>query len=273
MTSGAGCLDDDALHSMGVAVRESVINAVKHGNGNDSRKRVHVEFTELNEHDGGGGVLIRACDEGPGFDPSTLPDCLAPENLLKCSGRGIFLIRSFMDELVLQRAPEGGMELRMVKRLNTSERNAALLPDPVFLATAVEIVLRAGAIQLERREPVFASPRRARSISSRKSISNANVCAARSSRSGSPNMTSWRKNWGWFVGVQPAVAVGLRPTRWHHELRPRPSDLLRVARARDRWPRWSAPFTTRRATSCLLRSEGTERMSTDGRWRFRRPLD
>jgi serine/threonine-protein kinase RsbW len=109
-------LGDDALHSMGVAVRESVINAVKHGNGNDSRKRVHVEFTELNEHDGGGGVLICVRDEGPGFDPSTLPDCLAPENLLKCSGRGIFLIRSFMDELVLQRAPEGGMELRMVKR-------------------------------------------------------------------------------------------------------------------------------------------------------------
>lgn len=109
-------LDDDALHSVAVAVRESVINAVKHGNGNDSRKRVHVEFIELDE-EGGGGVAIRVRDEGPGFDPSTLPDCLAPENLLKCSGRGIFLIRSFMDELVLQRAPEGGMEVRMVKRL------------------------------------------------------------------------------------------------------------------------------------------------------------
>jgi serine/threonine-protein kinase RsbW len=46
-----------------------------------------------------------------------LPDPLAPENLLKASGRGIFLIRSFMDELVLQRAPEGGMEVRMIKRV------------------------------------------------------------------------------------------------------------------------------------------------------------
>jgi serine/threonine-protein kinase RsbW len=109
-------LDEDALHSVAVAVRESVINAVKHGNGNDSRKRVHVEFIELAEEEGG-GVAIRVRDEGAGFDPSTLPDCLAPENLLKCSGRGIFLIRSFMDELVLQRAPEGGMEVRMVKRL------------------------------------------------------------------------------------------------------------------------------------------------------------
>ena len=109
-------LDDEALHSVRVAVRESVVNAIKHGNGSNSRKRVHVEFTELDEEDGP-GVAIRVRDEGAGFDPSTLPDCLAPENLLKCSGRGIFLIRSFMDELVLQRAPEGGMQGRMVKRV------------------------------------------------------------------------------------------------------------------------------------------------------------
>ena len=110
-------LDDEAIHWVGVAVRESVINAIKHGNDNDERKRVHVEFTTLND-DPPPGIAIRVRDEGPGFDPSTLPDCLAPENLLKASGRGIFLIRSFMDELVLQRAPEGGMEIRMVKRVH-----------------------------------------------------------------------------------------------------------------------------------------------------------
>lgn len=109
-------LDEEALHSVRIAVRESIINAIKHGNRNDSRKRVHLEFTELEEDDGA-GLAICVRDEGAGFDPSTLPDCLAPENLLKCSGRGIFLIRSFMDECVLQRAPEGGMELRMVKRV------------------------------------------------------------------------------------------------------------------------------------------------------------
>jgi serine/threonine-protein kinase RsbW len=99
-------------------VRESVINAIKHGNAGDERKRVHVEFTPIQTADLPEGIVIRVRDEGPGFDPSTLPDPLAPENLLKASGRGIFLIRSFMDEMVLQRAPEGGMEVVMVKRVS-----------------------------------------------------------------------------------------------------------------------------------------------------------
>ena len=109
-------LDDEALHWVGVAVRESVINAIKHGNREDERKRVHVEFTTLNG-DAPPGLLIRVRDEGPGFDPDNVPDPLAPENVLKSSGRGIFLIRNFMDELELRRAPEGGMELVMVKRV------------------------------------------------------------------------------------------------------------------------------------------------------------
>lgn len=106
-------LDDEALHWVSVAVRESVTNAIRHGNRSDAAKRVHVEFTYLGA---GAGLSIRVRDEGPGFDPECLPDPLAPENLLKPSGRGIFLIKSFMDELELRRAPEGGMELVMVKR-------------------------------------------------------------------------------------------------------------------------------------------------------------
>lgn len=109
-------LDEEARHWVNVAVRESVINAIKHGNGNDAHKRVHVEFTPLEPADSRSGVEIRVRDEGPGFDPSTVPDPLAPENLLKGSGRGIFLIRSFMDHMVLRRASEGGMEIVMVKR-------------------------------------------------------------------------------------------------------------------------------------------------------------
>jgi serine/threonine-protein kinase RsbW len=106
-------LDDEALHWVSVAVRESVINAIKHGNREDESKRVHVEFTALNG-EGPPGLVIRVRDEGPGSD--AVPDPLAPENVLKSSGRGIFLIRSFMDELELRRAPEGGMEMVMVKR-------------------------------------------------------------------------------------------------------------------------------------------------------------
>ena len=107
-------LDDDAVHWLGVAVRESVINAIKHGNAEDEDKRVHVEFSPLER--GAPGLSVRVRDEGAGFDPSILPDPLAPENILKSSGRGIFLIRSFMDEVVLRPAPEGGMEVRMTKR-------------------------------------------------------------------------------------------------------------------------------------------------------------
>ncbi len=106
-------LDDEAIHWVGVAVRESVINAIKHGNCNDEHKRVYVEFTPL---DAAGGLAISVRDEGCGFDPQTLPSPLAPENLLKPTGRGIFLIRNFMDEVVMRPAPEGGMEMRMVKR-------------------------------------------------------------------------------------------------------------------------------------------------------------
>ena len=53
---------------MSVAVRESVINAIKHGNGNDEQKHVHVEFTPVDS-----GISIRVRDEGPGFDPLLPP--------------------------------------------------------------------------------------------------------------------------------------------------------------------------------------------------------
>jgi serine/threonine-protein kinase RsbW len=114
LARGVG-LDDDALHWVSVAIRESVINAIKHGNKSDARKHVFVEF-ETAGHAATAELAIRVRDEGEGFDPATLASPLEPENLLKSSGRGIFLIRNFMDDVRLQRAPEGGMEIRMVKR-------------------------------------------------------------------------------------------------------------------------------------------------------------
>ena len=111
-------LDDDTQHYVGVAIRECVINAILHGNRNDSSKHVFVEFSTGNAPEKNGNLLtIRVRDQGEGFDPDMLADPLAPENLLKASGRGIFLIRSFMDDVQLRSAPECGMEVRMIKRL------------------------------------------------------------------------------------------------------------------------------------------------------------
>ena len=112
-------LDDDSIHWVSLAVRESVINAIKHGNCCDVGKRVHVEFTSLQDT-GGPGLAVTVRDEGGGFDPAKVCDPLAEENLLKANGRGIFLMRSFMDEMTFSRVKEGGMEVRMVKRVPQS---------------------------------------------------------------------------------------------------------------------------------------------------------
>ena len=108
-------LDEDELHWVSVAVRESVVNAIKHGNKNDPKKRVIVEFSPV-PADASDELVIRIEDQGEGFVPEEVADPLAPENILKSSGRGIFLIRNFMDETVLKKVA-GGMEIRMVKKL------------------------------------------------------------------------------------------------------------------------------------------------------------
>ncbi len=111
--------DEDVQHWVGVAVRESVINAIKHGNRHDPSKLVEVDFTMV-PGDAPTEFSVRVRDHGEGFEPGTLPDPLAPENLLKANGRGIFFMRSFMDDVRIERAPGGGMEVRMLKRLDRS---------------------------------------------------------------------------------------------------------------------------------------------------------
>ncbi len=108
--------DEDAIHWVGVAVRESVINAIKHGNREDSAKLVTIEFA-FTPVDRPTELVVKVTDQGAGFEPTEVADPLAPENMLKSSGRGIFFMRSFMDDVQLQRGPEGGMEVRMVKKL------------------------------------------------------------------------------------------------------------------------------------------------------------
>ena len=113
-----GGLDEDSIHWIGVAVRESVINAIKHGNREDVQKLVTVEFT-FAPVSGPEELVVRVLDQGEGFEPGEIADPLAPENLLKASGRGIFFMRSFMDDVTIKRASEGGMEVRMVKKLSS----------------------------------------------------------------------------------------------------------------------------------------------------------
>ena len=113
--SRAAGLDDDSQHWVSVALRECVINAITHGNQRDETKHVFVEF-ETDEDAEVPAVKIRVRDQGEGFDPDLVASPLEPENLLKPGGRGIFLIRSFMDDVQLHRRPEGGMEICMTRR-------------------------------------------------------------------------------------------------------------------------------------------------------------
>ena len=105
--------DEDARYWIGLSIRESVTNAIQHGNKLDETKKVRIRFESLP-----GRFVIYVQDEGEGFEESDIPDTLDPENLLKPSGRGIFYVRSFMDEVCYKTLPEGGCEMRMEKRLN-----------------------------------------------------------------------------------------------------------------------------------------------------------
>ena len=102
-----------------MAVRESVINAIKHGNQDIEDKLVTVEFALALPAEPK-RLTVRVVDQGDGFDPVEIADPLAAENLLKSSGRGIFFMRSLMDDVRMQRAPEGGMEVVMVKTLGAA---------------------------------------------------------------------------------------------------------------------------------------------------------
>jgi serine/threonine-protein kinase RsbW len=102
---------DDAKMEIGLAVREGAINAMKHAHGFDPQRVVTVVMRFAGSH-----LRISILDQGPGFDPASLPDPTAPENLWNTSGRGLLLIRSLVDTLDYQRRPSGGMELQLSKR-------------------------------------------------------------------------------------------------------------------------------------------------------------
>ena len=110
LTQSAG-MDEDESFRVVMAVREAAVNAVLHGNGYDPNKQISASF-----ENNGKSLVITIADQGEGLDPETLPDPLAPENLLRGTGRGIFLIRSFLDEVHFRQL-HPGTELTLVKHL------------------------------------------------------------------------------------------------------------------------------------------------------------
>ena len=111
VATAAGFSEDDVM-SIAMAVREAAVNAVLHGNAYDPGKKVTLAFDQ-----GEDGLTIVVRDQGKGVDVDSIPDPLAPENLMKQSGRGIFLMRSLMDEVQIK-ASETGTEVKLIKHFH-----------------------------------------------------------------------------------------------------------------------------------------------------------
>jgi serine/threonine-protein kinase RsbW len=104
-------ISEEAAFRIDMAVREAVTNAVLHGNRQEESKA--VELTLKSSPD---AIEISVHDQGQGFNPEEVPDPTKEENLLKSSGRGIFFMRNFMDEVDWSIRPNGGTTVRLVKR-------------------------------------------------------------------------------------------------------------------------------------------------------------
>lgn len=112
--------DEDEQHQVGIAVRESMVNAVAHGNRYSAKKKVRLQVSRSND-----GIVIEIDDEGRGFDLSDVPDPREGDNILRQSGRGLLMIRAFMDELEIKRRDPQGTHVRMAKRLRTDSNLAS----------------------------------------------------------------------------------------------------------------------------------------------------
>jgi len=103
---------EDECYRIGMAVREGVINAFHYGNQEKPDKKIYLAVDLSQEK-----MIIHVTDEGKGFKLADVPDPLAEENLLSTSGRGIFLMRAFMDEFDVVSGKTGGAEIIMIKKL------------------------------------------------------------------------------------------------------------------------------------------------------------
>ena len=120
--AGDAGFDEDDQHRIGMAVRECMVNAVVHGNRYNRNKQVHVNvFVEKSE------VLprftIRITDQGEGFEMQEVPDPLHDNNLLRHSGRGLFLMGAFMDDMKVRKVSPAGTEVTLVKNIGQQQES------------------------------------------------------------------------------------------------------------------------------------------------------
>ena len=101
--------DEDTVPNIAMAVREAAVNAILHGNAYNPAKQITASFEATSD-----SLIVRIADQGTGFDPTSVPDPLAAENILRGSGRGIFLIKAFMDEVHFRKL-HPGTELTLIK--------------------------------------------------------------------------------------------------------------------------------------------------------------
>ena len=110
--------DEDESHKICMAVRECLINALQHGNSRDPRKPIGLRFALHPDR-----LVVQVQDQGAGFDLAAVPDPLRDEHLLKTSGRGLFLVRCFMDELQVD-CRNGGAVVTITKKYSSNHNEA-----------------------------------------------------------------------------------------------------------------------------------------------------
>jgi serine/threonine-protein kinase RsbW len=112
--------DEDDLHRIGMAARECLVNAVVHGNRYNRNKQVHVNVL-IGKFETGLRFVIRITDQGEGFEVQEVPDPLHDTNLLRHSGRGLFLMGAFMDDMTVRKVSPAGTEVTLVKNIGPAE--------------------------------------------------------------------------------------------------------------------------------------------------------
>lgn len=108
--AGRAGFDEDEQYRISLAVRECLINALQHGNRSDEKKKIGLDIDVTS-----GRIVVQVTDQGAGFDAGKIPDPRSDERLLATSGRGIFLMRTFMDEVEVRNGENGGTVVTMTK--------------------------------------------------------------------------------------------------------------------------------------------------------------